>query len=178
MKPHALCLAMVLAGSPVVAGVDLTADAVTAATTLNPVVGEVGALFDGRTPDTDPAAPNVMWGGAGLLRVSWPRPVALAKIRVYMGLMERYTVYGYLGGSFSDTGQRQGVEEPLWAVSGLAPLEENLWFDLPCRPDLPIDNLGLSMSGRATLYEVRFLGPDGTAVTPTSYAWVKAAPAH
>ncbi|MFH1566490.1 MAG: hypothetical protein ABIL09_00710, partial [Gemmatimonadota bacterium] len=120
------------------------------------------------------AAGSVEWGGAGLLRAEWPRPVELAAIRVYLGLMERYAVYAYQGGSYTDTGQRVEAETPAWSKEGLAPLELNRWFEIPCRPEIPVDNIGLSLVGRTVLYEIQFLGPDGTAVEPVSYGLVKA----
>ena len=174
MRRRALLCAVPLATSASTARADLTADAVSAATSLNPVIGVITWLFDGQTPPTDPAAGAVEWGGAGLLRVTWPRPVMLARIRVYLGLMERYTVYGYQGGGFSDTGQRVDVEEPVWTTSGLAPLETDRWFDIPCKPGIAVDNIGLSMVGRTVIYEMQFLGPDGTVIAPASFALIKA----
>jgi len=59
--------ALLLAALPAAARPDLTADAVSRATTLNPVIGEVASLFDGHTLEDDPAAGSVEWGGAGQL---------------------------------------------------------------------------------------------------------------
>ncbi|MEW6753050.1 MAG: hypothetical protein AB1505_19030 [Candidatus Latescibacterota bacterium] len=168
-------LALGLLSAAAFAAVDLTPDAVTQATSLNPVTGEVAALTDGRTPDLDPAAPAFVWGSVGLLRVEWDRPIRLATIRVYLGVMDQYAVYGYLGGRFTETGQRQGGETPVFVKQGLGPLEPSGWFEIACPADTPIDNLGLQVTGGATLYEIQFLGPGSTAVVPASLGLVKRA---
>ena len=155
------------------AATDLTVDAVTRATTLNPSVGEVAALTDGRTPDQDPEAPAFSWSSIGLLAVGWPSPVHVATLRIYVGQMQRYAVYGYLGGSYTDTGQRLDVETPVYSKEGIVPLDANGWYEIPLPADQAVDNLGLQLIGSATLYEFQFLGPDGTAVQATSFGIVK-----
>ena len=47
------------------------------------------------------------------------------------------------------------------------------WFEVAIREPVPIDNMGIQFTGGALLYEIQFLGPDGTAVTPTSLGLVK-----
>ena len=52
------------AGATAGAAGDLTVDAVTRATELNPSVGSLTALTDGRVPETDPApqrCPPALW---------------------------------------------------------------------------------------------------------------------
>ena len=171
-------LATALVAVPVAAQNDLSVDAVTRATTLNPMKGDVAVLTDGITPETDPQAGAVEGGGVGLLRVEWPRLVSLATIRIYAGLAERYSVLGYAGGTFNDQGQREEVETPAYSVEGLAPLDANIWFDIPCRPDIPIDNLGLVFVGTSIIYEVQFIGPIDTAVEQATLGLVKKPLAH
>lgn len=152
---------------------DLTPDAVTRATTLNPSIGDVAWLTDGRTPDSDSGALPFEWVAAGLVAVAWPEPIHLATIRVYLGDMERYAVYGYLGGSFTENGQRVDVETPAYSKEGLVPIDAGGWFDIPCRSDVLIDNIGFQVIGGAVLYEMQFLGPDGTAIEPTTFGALK-----
>ena len=158
---------------------DLTPDAVTRATTLNPWTGDLAALTDGRTPDNDPDAPAFEWRAIGLLAVEWPKPVSLATIRVYLGEMERYAVYGYLGGHFTETGQRVDVETPVYSQEGLVPIDATGWYDipcvrpLPCPPEAQVDNIGFQVIGGATLYEIQFLGSDGTCIQTTTFGAIK-----
>jgi len=152
---------------------DLTVDAVTRATTANPMVGDVASLTDGRTPDDDPEAPAVEWSGVGLLIVAWPQPVRLATIRMYVVNVDRYGVYGYLGGSYTDTGQRLEVDTPAFLREGLVPVDVEGWYSITCDPEVSIDNLGLQVLGSALVYEVQFLGPDGTAIQSASFGTIK-----
>ena len=77
------------AGLDVCHAADLTVDAVTRATELNPNTGNVAVLIDGLTPDTDPQAAAFGWNVAGFLVVEWTHPVILEKIRVYLGDIDR-----------------------------------------------------------------------------------------
>lgn len=167
-------LAVALVASAATARTDLTVDAVTRATTLNPVTGDISVLTDGDTPENDPMAGAVEFGGIGLLVAEWPEPVELATIRIHLGLMERYGVYAFQGGSTTETGQRVDVEDPAYTKEGLAPLESNIWFEIECRPDIAVDNLALSLVGTTVIYEIQFLGPARTAVEPASLGALKA----
>jgi len=169
-----ICLAVVLAAASAGAQTDLGVDVVTRATTLNPIEGDVAVLTDGITPEEDPAAAAVRWGGVGMVRVEWPDLVDLATIRVYAGLAESYSLYAYVGGSFDAEGQRLEVNEMTYGREGLAPLEENIWFEIECDASLPIDNLGLIFSGNSVIYEIQFLGPAGTVIAPASFGVLKA----
>ncbi len=166
-------LAVAVAASAATAQTDLTVDAVTRPTTLNPVVGDVAMLTDGITPENDTAAAAVQWGGVGMVRVEWPLAVPLATIRFYAGLAERYSMYAYVGGSFDATGQRVEVQEPTYLREGLAPLDEDVWFEIACDSAVPIDNLGLIFSGTSVIYEIQFLGPAGTAIEAGSLGLLK-----
>jgi len=161
-----------LAHSSLTAG-ELQIDAVTRATTANPMMGNVSALMDGLTPDDDPAAPAVQWSGVGLLLVEWPEPVHLATIRMYVVDVDRYGVYGYLGGSFTDKGQRLEVFSPVLIREGLVPVGDGGWHSITCDPEVPIDNLGLQVTGSAVVYEIDFLWPDGTAIQSTTLGTIK-----
>lgn len=154
---------------------DLTVDAVTRATVLNPSTGDVAALTDGRLPDTDPTAPAFGWPVAGFLVVEWPQPVLVEQVRVYLGEMDRYAVYGYLGGSFNDTGQRVGVQTPAYSREGLWPGVEAGWFDMPIPAPVEIDNMGIQFTGGARIYEIQFVGPHGTVIAPASLGEIKRA---
>ena len=163
-----LCLA-----TSATAQTDLTVDAVTRATTLNPYDGNVAALTDGITLEDDAAAGAVAWGGAGLFVAAWEEPVKIARVRIYLGLMERYAFYAYLGGSFSDAGTRIEVEEVAYTKEGLAPLDENIWWEFEAQPEIAVDGIGLSLGGTTVIYEIQFLGPDGTAIEPMSLGMLK-----
>jgi len=152
---------------------DLTVDVVTRATELNPRTGDVAALTDGRLPDTDPAAPAFGWPTAGFLVVEWPQPVQLAKIRLYLGEMDRYAYYGYLGGTFNSTGQRIGETVPVYTREGLWPGLATGWFDIDIAATAQIDNMGIQFTGGAVIYEIQFVGPNGTLVRPSSLGLIK-----
>jgi hypothetical protein len=167
----------VLAASLLVASLgtaqDLTLDAVTRATTLNPSTGAVAVLHDGRTPDLDPTAPAFTWESTGLFAVSWDHPVQVAALRVYLGEMQRYAVYGYLGGRFTDTGQRVDVETPVFSREGLVPIDAAGWYEIALPGDRAVDNLGIQVIGSAILYEIQLVGPAGTAVELSSLGLIK-----
>ena len=167
-------LVVVWAAAAVTAQTDLGVDVVTRATTLNPMEGDVAVLTDGLTPENAADAAAVRWSGVGMLRVEWPETVPLATIRVYAGLAERYSMYAYVGGSFNVQGQRLEVLDTTYTREGLAPLDENIWFEIACDPEVPIDNLGLIFVGNSVIYEIQFLGPAGTAIEPASLGLLKA----
>lgn len=168
-----ICLAALC--SVAAAQTDLTVDATTRATTLNPHEGVVASLTDGVTLEDDENAASMMWGGVGLLVAEWDEPVHVAKVRIFLGLMERYGFYGYQGGGFTDTGTRIDVETPAYSREGLAPLDENIWWDLEADAQTAVDNVALSVVGTTVLYEIQFLGPDGTVIQPSSLGLLKAA---
>ena len=145
---------------------DITPDAVTMATTRNPWTGDVAWLTDGRTPDQDPKAPAVEWDWIGLLAVSWPDTVRLAKIRVYLGQMDQYKLFGYRGGGFSEDGERVGVETAVYGRQDSVPAGRTGWCDIPFDPQHPVDNISFTVIGGAAIYEMRFLGPQGEPVRP------------
>lgn len=155
-----------LAAAEILALTDITPDAVTMATTRNPWTGEVAWLTDGRTPDGDPEAPAVRWEWIGLLAVSWPEPVRLAKIRVYLGELGRYRVFGYMGGSFDQDGERVGVETAVYGRQDLVPAGSTGWCDISFPQEPPVDNISFQVIGGAVVYEMQFLAADGRAVAP------------
>ena len=152
---------------------DLTVDAVTMATTHNPMSGEVAWLTDARTPATDPQAPAVAWDWIGLLAVSWPDTVRLATIRVYLGELHTYRVFGYVGGGFTKDGLRLGEELPVYGWEKSTPKGITGWYDIPCSMHDPIDNLSFQVIQGATIYELQFLSPGGTAIQHSSFGAVK-----
>ena len=152
---------------------DVTPDAVTMATTRNPWTGEVAWLTDGRTPATDSQAPGVQWDWIGLLAVSWPDPVQLAIIRVYLGELHTYRVFGYLGGGFSEDGLRLGEELAVYGWEKTAPEGVAGWYEIPCESESPVDNISFQVIGGATIYEIQFLSSDGTVIRPVNLGAVK-----
>ncbi|MFH1570079.1 MAG: hypothetical protein ABIL09_18955 [Gemmatimonadota bacterium] len=173
MKTGALLIAALLAAGTPGAATDLTPDAMTRATTLNPSEGDVACLTDGRTPDTDPGATAFSWDSVGLLVVEWEAPVSLTSVRMYLGLVNQYAVYTYLGGRFDEHGQREGEAVPTYTRNGIVPFDATGWYEVTMPSDARIDNLGLQVINGAMLYEVQFIGPGGTPVTPTSLGLVK-----
>lgn len=159
-------LVVVLAALETFAVRDITPDAITMATTRNLWTGDVAWLTDGRTPDEDPDAPAFEWEWIGLLAVSWPDTVRLAKIRVYLGEMEHYRVFGYAGGSTTEDGLRVDVETAAYGREDVVPSGSTGWYDIPCDPEFPVDNISFQVIGGAVIYEIRFLGPDGASVRP------------
>jgi hypothetical protein len=158
-------LCLLLAGAAF-ASQDITPDAITMATTRNFWSGDVAWLTDGRTPDEDPQAPAFEWDWIGLLAVSWPDTVHLAVIRVYLGEMSSYRLFGYAGGGFTQEGQRVGAETAVYGWEEVVPSGTTGWYDIPCAPEFPIDNISFQVIGGAVIYEMRFLAPDGTAIQP------------
>ena len=152
---------------------DLTPDAVTMATTSNPWTGEVAWLTDRRTPDTDPEAAAVQWNWIGLLAVSWPDTVRLGAIRVYLGELHTYRVFGYLGGGFSENGLRLGEELAVYGWEKTAPEGVAGWYEIPCESETAVDNISFQVIGGATVYEIQFLSPAGTAIRPFSLGAIK-----
>jgi hypothetical protein len=175
VRSIAVSIALIFLVIQAFADTDITPDAVTRATTLNTSIGDVSVLTDRRTPDSDPDASPFQWRSLGLLVVEWPESIYLATIRIYIGDMDRYAVYGYLGGYFTETGQRVDVETPSYTREGLVPVDAVGWYDIPCSSDILIDNIGIQISGGATLYEIQLLGPDGTAIRATTFGVLKKA---
>lgn len=152
---------------------DITLDAVTMATVTNSPVGELAWLTDGRTPATDPQAPGVQWEWTGLVIVSWPDAVDLGSIQVYLGELRLCRISGYLGGGFTEEGQRLGEAEAAFDCEAVPPEGTTGWYEIPCASDEPIDNLSFQVVGGAVIYEMRFLTPGGTAVQPASLGQIK-----
>jgi hypothetical protein len=159
-----LFLALVPTGA--LATMDLTPDAVTMATTRNLWTGDVAWLTDGRTPDEDPHALAFEWNWIGLLAVSWPDTVRLASIRVYLGKMGQYRIYGYAGGHFTEEGYRVGADTAVFGLADSVPAGSSGWYDIPCEPEFSVDNISFQVIGGATIYEMQFLGPNGTTIQP------------
>ena len=152
---------------------DITLDAVTRATVLNPSIGDPAALTDRRTPDLDPDAAAFEWIGLGLLAVAWPEPVQVATLRVYLGTMGRYSVLGFVGGSYNQTGQRRDVVEPIYSSDGIVAAAKSGWYEIPLPTDRLIDNLGFQVVDGAVFYEVEYLTPEGTAIAASSFGAIK-----
>lgn len=148
-------------------------DAVTRATTLNPSIGDPAALTDGRTPDLDADAPAFEWLGLGLLAVAWPQPMVVTTLRVYLGYMDRYTVLGFVGGNYTETGRRVDVETPVYSRDGIVTAAASGWYEIRLPSEQAIDNLGFQVTGGAILYEIDFLGADGTTISFASFGTVK-----
>jgi len=165
------------AAAPELAKVDITPDAVTMATTRNLWTGDVGRLTDGRTPDEDPEASALTWEGVGLVAVSWPDTVRLARIHVYHHDMTRYRVFGYLGGSFNAHGDRVGVESAVYGREDRAPTADTGWLDISFPPESPIDNLSFQVIDGAAIYEMQFFGPGDEQVRPWLSCSGRSAPA-
>jgi hypothetical protein len=152
---------------------DITLDAVTMATTHNFWTGDLTWLTDGRVPDNDPEAQAVEWEWIGLLAVSWPDTVRLETIRVYFGELHTYRLFAYVGGSFTEEGQRLGEEFSVYGWEEAVPEGITGWYDIPCPAESPVDNISFQVIGGATIYEMRFLRPGGTAIQPASFGAVK-----
>ena len=152
---------------------NITPDALTMATTSNFWTGEVSWLTDGRTPATDPEAAAMQWEWIGLLAVSWPDTVHLATIRVYLGELRTYRIFGYLGGGFSAKGMRLGDEAAVFGLEAEVPEGVAGWYEIPINAAGAVDNISFQVVGGATIYELEFLSPGGTAIHPLSLAALK-----
>ena len=62
---------------------------------------------------------------------------------------------------------------PILIREGLVPVGEDGWYSIDCDPEVPIDNLGLQVTGSAVVYEIDFLWPDGTAIQSTTLGAIK-----
>ncbi len=96
------------------------------------------------------------------MAVSWPDTVRLQTIRVYLGKMYQYRVFGYLGGGFTEEGFRVGGLTSLYGHEAIVPAGVTGWYDIPGSPEFAIDNISLQVVGGAVIYEIEFLSPDGT----------------
>ena len=143
----------------VFAFVDITFDAVTMATTHNRWTGDLAWLTDGQTPDNNPQAQAVEWVWIGLVAVSWPDTVRLERVRVYLGELRTYRLFGYVGGGFTEDGLRFGEELPAYGWEKAVPEGATGWYDIPCASKEPVDNISFQVIGGATIYEMQFFGP-------------------
>jgi len=137
---------------------DITADAVTKATIRNIHTGDVAALTDGRVPDDAMSAEALAWEGVGMVTVSWPDSVRLVRIRAFVTGVNRYRIFGYAGGGFSDRGDREGVETAVYGREDVVPRGTSGWWDIPFPPDMAIDNLSFQVIDGGAIYEMRFFG--------------------
>ncbi|MBT6144965.1 MAG: hypothetical protein HOH74_06025, partial [Gemmatimonadetes bacterium] len=64
---------------------------------------------------------------------------------------------GYLGGGFSDRGDREGGETAAFGGADIIPAGTNGWWDIPLEPDAAIDNLSFQVIDGGAIYEMRFL---------------------
>ena len=159
-------LVVVLAALETFAVRDITPDAITMATSRNFWTGDAAWLTDGRTPDKDPQAPAFGWDWIGLLAVSWPDPVRLSGVRVYLGEMSRYRLFAYAGGGFTQKGYRVGIETAVYGREDIVPPGTTGWDEIPCNPEHPVDNISFQVIGGAVIYEMQFLSPNGSARRP------------
>lgn len=139
---------------------DITADAVSRATIRNIHTGHVAALTDGRVPDDDISADALAWEGVGMVAVSWPDSVHLVRVRAFVTGVNRYRIFGYAGGGFSDRGDREGVETAVYGREDVVPAGTNGWWDIPFPSDRAIDNLSFQVIDGGAIYEMRFFGVD------------------
>lgn len=135
---------------------DITADAVTRATVRNIYKGEVSIITDGHTPDDDGLAGALSWEGVGMVTVSWPDTVRLSRIQAYVSGVNRYRIFGYLGGGFSDRGDREGTETAAYGGENIIPAGTSGWWDITPAADVAIDNLSFQVIDGGAIYEMRF----------------------
>ena len=152
---------------------NITPDALTMATISNFWTGDVSWLTDGRIPATDPEAAAMQWEWIGLVAVSWPDAVHLATIRVYLGELHTYRIFGYLGGGFSEEGMRLGDEAAVFGLEAEVPEGVAGWYEIPIDAAGAVDNISFQVVGGATIYELEFLSPGGTAIHPLSLGALK-----
>ena len=154
---------------------NLTPDAVTQATTWNDYEGDIGALFDGKTPDNSEAPSSFLWVSKGILWITFPEPVELAELRLYVGSEAgEYIVKAYLGGKLDlDLGGRSPEGELKARVESREYVKHG-WATLVLPPGTVIDNVELVTFGTAELYEMELLGPVETSVRASHWGVIKA----
>lgn len=153
---------------------NLTPDAVTQATTWNEYEGSIEALFDGKTPDNSDAPPSFLWVSKGILWITFPEPVGLVELRLYVGSEAgEYILKAYLGGELDLDLAGRSPEGELKARVENRDYTKNGWVTLTLPPGTVIDNVELVTFGTAELYEMELLGPEETVVSPTSWGAIK-----
>lgn len=154
---------------------NLTPDAVTQATTWNEYEGDIGALFDGKTPDNSGSPPVFLWSNKGILWITFPAPVELAELRLYVGSEAgEYIVKAYLGGKLDLNLAGRSPEGELKARVENRDYVKNGWVTLVLPPGTVTDNVELVTFGTAEFYEMELFGPGETPVWPTRWGMIKA----
>ena len=75
-------------------------------------------------------------------------------------------LFAYAGGGFTQEGHRVGIETAAYGREDMVPPGTTGWYEIPCNPEHPVDNISFQVIGGAVIYEMRFLAPDGTARRP------------
>ena len=153
---------------------NLTPDAVTQATTWNDYEGDLGALFDGKTPDNSDSPPSFLWVSKGILWITFPEPVEFVELRLYVGSEAgEYIVKAYLGGKLDLDMAGRSPEGELKARVESREYVKHGWATLTLPPGTVIDNVELVTFGTAEFYEMELLGPQETPVRATSWGFIK-----
>ena len=167
-----------LLASPVTMAADgnVVPDALTRATTWNTYTGDLAFLYDGKVPDVDPDARAFLWEGGGILVFEWDEPLALEKVRIYIGeIGNNYRVRAYLGGRLDESGairEPEGVRTALLADDSRS---IGRWVEVRFPEGTLADNIELVALGTIVFYEIEIhaLGTGTTAIEVTSWARMK-----
>ena len=156
---------------------NIAPDAVSRATIWNSHSGDLADLSDGKAPPVDADARPFVWGTKGILVFEWTDPLALDRVRIYVGeIGNNYQIRAYLGGRLDETGTLRDPEGKQTAFVEENARVVNQWLEISLPEGTLADNIELWSLGSTVFYEVEIYvhSADVTAVHPASWGQVKA----
>jgi|GEM_PF-755525 hypothetical protein len=157
--------------SMIAAGRNVVLDAVTRATTWNTYTGDLELLQDGEVPGQGMQPRALLWEGGGILVFEWDEPLALEKVRIYIGEVgNNYVVRTYLGGRLDETGVIRVPEGLQTADVADDSRKVSQWTQITFPAGTMADNIEIVALGTIVFYEieVHVLDPVATVIDPTS----------
>ncbi|MBT4608398.1 MAG: hypothetical protein HOM68_12430 [Gemmatimonadetes bacterium] len=153
------------------AGRNVILDAVTRATTWNTYTGDLELLQDGEVPGEGVQPRALLWEGGGILVFEWDEPLALEKVRIYIGeIGNNYIVRAYLGGRLDEIGVIRVPEGLQTADVPDDSRKVSQWTQVSFPAGTMADNIEIVALGTIVFYEieVHVLDPVATVIDPAS----------
>ena len=171
LRPFMMLLTVLLLALPsvIVAGRNVMHDAVTRATTWNTYTGDLELLQDGEVPGQGVQPRALLWEGGGILVFEWDEPVALEKVRIYVGeIGNNYVVRTYLGGRLDESGVIRVPEGIQTADVPDDSRKVSQWTQITFPAGTLADNIEIVARGTIVFYEIEVYVIDPIAIDPTS----------